>query len=304
MTNPLDIFWIFVASSITIASSLYLWRRDFVPDLLAAAMLYGKVAKTERKTLRLKDISIPKRWFAHFYQFGVVVFASCTLAMIQLYLLEQAPSRYLLGVLNLAVPHRSAPVAATTILLVQILESCQVFRRCYECMFVSVYSDARMHVWHYLMGYFFYLGVQLSILSNAPGFSSTSHAIPSLSLSDVSWNHVVGTLLFLWAFSVQFDSHLRMASLRKDGTGKVVTTNHKIPRGGWFEVVSCPHYFSEIMVYNALTLILWRPNLTWWLMMAWTWSNQIAVSLLCHGWYKENFPDYPKSRKAVFPFLL
>ncbi|XP_064457239.1 polyprenol reductase-like [Ornithodoros turicata] len=303
--NPLDVFWIIVATTITVVSSLYVWKKESVPELLTAAMLYGKMAKTEKKSLRLKDISIPKRWFAHFYQFGVVIFAFCTFVMLQMFVFKQQPPSIVRHVLDIAVPNRSVvSVSASTILIVQILESLQVFRRCYECMFVSVYSDAQMHIWHYLMGYLFYFGVQLSILSNAPGFASSSATIPSLSLYDLSWNHVVGTVLFLWAYKVQFDSHLRMASLRKDSTGKVITTSHKIPHGGWFELVSCPHYFAEIMVYSALTLILWRANLTWWLMMYWTWSNQIAVSFLSHYWYRENFREYPKHRKAVFPFVL
>ena len=36
----------------------------------------------------------------------------------------------------------------------------------------------------------------------------------------------------------------------------------------------------------------------------WTFFNLVPRALSHHKWYKEKFPDYPKSRKAVFPFIL
>uniref|UniRef100_A0A6G4ZZC1 Polyprenal reductase n=1 Tax=Rhipicephalus microplus TaxID=6941 RepID=A0A6G4ZZC1_RHIMP len=96
---------------------------------------------------------------------------------------------------NFFEPRPTGTVSATSILLVQLLETCQVYRRCYECMFVSVYSNVRMHVWHYLMGYFFYFGVQLTILANAP--ISSGSTLPRFSLTDISAHHVIGTAVFL-----------------------------------------------------------------------------------------------------------
>lgn len=300
--NPLDIFWTLVTTAMLLASCCYFGKKDAAPGLLTAAMLYGKVAETNKKTRLLKGISIPKRWFKHFYQFGVVIFTSFTLFMVQSYVFGLPLPGTFIKLVNFFEPRPTTTVSATSILLVQVLETCQVYRRCYECMFVSIYSNVRMHVWHYLMGYFFYFGVQLTILANAP-ISSGSTA-PRFSLSDISAHHVIGTVIFLWAFCVQFDSHIRMASLRKDNKGNVVTLNHKIPQGGMFAYVSCPHYMAELAIYCALSVVLGQPNTTWWLMMAWNWSNQVAVSFFSHNWYRENFPSYPKCRKAIIPFVL
>lgn len=304
MLNLLDIFWALASVAMIVASYLYFTKGGQAPELLTAAMLYGKVAETNRKTLCLKNISIPKRWFKHFYQFGVVFFTICTVVLVRSYVFGHPPPTWIVELVNFLVPQRNASATATSILLVQVLETCQVFRRCYECMFVCVYSDVRMHVWHYLMGFFFYFGVQLSILSNAPAFSSAGSLLPAFSLTEISWQHVVGTVIFLWGFCIQFDTHLRMASLRKDPEGKVMSLKHDIPRGGMFEYVSCPHYMAEIVVYSALTLVLGSPNPTWWLALAWTWSNQVAMAFLSHNWYREQFRNYPRKRKAVFPYLL
>jgi hypothetical protein len=35
----------------------------------------------------------------------------------------------------------------------------------------------------------------------------------------------------------------------------------------------------------------------------WTFANLVPRALNHHNWYKDKFPDYPKNRKAVFPFL-
>lgn len=300
--NPLDVFWTLVTATMLLASCWYFVKKDAAPGLLTAAMLYGKVAETNKKARLLKDISIPKRWFKHFYQFGVVIFTFITVLMVQSYVFGLPLPSTIIKVVNFVEPRPAITASATSILLVQVLETCQVYRRCYECMFVSVYSNVRMHVWHYLMGYFYYLGVQLTILANAPGTSGS--ATPRFSVSDISAHHIIGTVIFLWAFCVQFDSNLRMASLRKDHKGNVVTLNHKIPQGGMFAYVSCPHYMAELAIYCALSLVLGQPNTTWWLMMAWNWSNQMAFSFLSHSWYRQNFPTYPKHRKAIIPFVL
>jgi 3-oxo-5-alpha-steroid 4-dehydrogenase 1 len=36
----------------------------------------------------------------------------------------------------------------------------------------------------------------------------------------------------------------------------------------------------------------------------WTFANLVPRALSNHRWYKEQFPDYPKNRKAILPFLL
>ena len=42
--------------------------------------------------------------------------------------------------------------------------SVQVLRRLYECLFVSVFSDSRIHLGHYVLGMFFYFSVPLTAL--------------------------------------------------------------------------------------------------------------------------------------------
>ncbi|OQR73528.1 putative polyprenol reductase-like [Tropilaelaps mercedesae] len=138
-------------------------------------------------------------------------------------------------------------------------------------------------------------------------FSSSSGGLQQLSLSfsDLLRLHVVlGTAMWTAAFWLEHDVAKRFANLRKDRTGKVVSTKHTVPSGGMFELVSSPHYFAEIMIYTSLTVVLGCFNLTWFFAVLWTYVNQIAIALLTHQWYQTKFKEYPASRRAVIPFLL
>ena len=42
-----------------------------------------------------------------------------------------------------------------------------------------------------------------------------------------------------------------------------------MPRGGAFELVSCPHYLAEIVIYAGLALVAGRGQLLPWLVVTW-----------------------------------
>ncbi|XP_071504267.1 polyprenal reductase-like [Diadema antillarum] len=176
------------------------------------------------------------------------------------------------------------------------------FRRILECLFVSVYSKSNMHVAHYLAGIFFYSLQGFSIIGEGPQVHSEGvpHTMSEM-MKNLRVNHIVGVLVFLWASWHHHRAHEIFASLRS--TAKDVN-RHMIPRGDWFEYVSCPHYLAEILIYISLGLILGPAQQTWWLVLAFVVSNQTAASLEVHRWYRAKFEDYPKDRKAFIPFIL
>ena len=187
-----------------------------------------------------------------------------------------------------------------------VLMHFQVCRRLYECTRLSIFSSSgRMSMLHYLCGFFFYFGVGLSLLAEAHGFGSSPPVLPPLRAADwLTANHVLGALLFLFFSYVQYRSHVILASLRKDSSGRVVTYRHSIPRGFCFELVSCPHYFAEIMIYLSLNLVFAGQSTTWWMVCSFVVVNQVFVGLFNHNWYLSKFADYPTRRKAVIPLLL
>lgn len=82
------------------------------------------------------------------------------------------------------------------------------------------------------------------------------------------------------------------------------TLTHRVPVGGWFELVSCPHYFAELLIYVSLGLVFGGLSLTWWLVVLYVFFNQALAAQLCHELYTSRFKSYPKHRKAFIPFVL
>ena len=74
------------------------------------------------------------------------------------------------------------------------------------------------------------------------------------------------------------------------------------PRGGAFEYLSCPNLLGEIMEWTGLAVLTWCvPALGFAL---WTAANLVPRALWRHRWYRETFPDYPRSRRAILPWVL
>lgn len=87
-------------------------------------------------------------------------------------------------------------------------------------------------------------------------------------------------------------------------SGRVETLAHKMPVGGCFELVSCPHYFAELLIYVSFSLLLGGRSLTWWLLVLFVLMNQALAAQLCHEFYISKYKSYPKHRKAFIPFVL
>lgn len=84
--------------------------------------------------------------------------------------------------------------------------------------------------------------------------------------------------------------------LKREGKGYVV------PRGGIFELVSCPNYFGELVEWLGWAVMTWSwAGLGFFI---YTFANLGPRARANHQWYLDKFgEDYPKNRKAVIPFL-
>ena len=75
-----------------------------------------------------------------------------------------------------------------------------------------------------------------------------------------------------------------------------------IAKVGFFRFVSCPNYLGEIVEWTGWAIISWSlPGLAF---AVWTAANLLPRALTHHRWYRQNFPDYPRDRKAILPLLL
>eukprot|EP00756_Hemistasia_phaeocysticola_P005593 Hpha_TRINITY_DN13411_c0_g1::TRINITY_DN13411_c0_g1_i1::g.130782::m.130782/K12343/SRD5A1; 3-oxo-5-alpha-steroid 4-dehydrogenase 1 len=108
---------------------------------------------------------------------------------------------------------------------------------------------------------------------------------------------LVGMAVFLLGAWINVTSDTILFNLRKPGE-----KGYKIPRGGWFEWVSGANFFGEIVEWWGFALASWSLS---GLTFAFTTTCAIGPrALQHHKWYLDKFEDYPKSRKALIPFIL
>ena len=116
----------------------------------------------------------------------------------------------------------------------------------------------------------------------------------------LSWIHdprfILGSLLFICGFVIHSWADRRLRLLRQPGE-----TGYKVPRGGLFELISCPNYFGEILQWFGFALAAWSwAGLSF---AVFTLANIGPRAISNHRWYLRTFARYPKKRKAIIPFV-
>ncbi|KAK7312287.1 hypothetical protein VNO77_36047 [Canavalia gladiata] len=282
-----------------------------------------------------QKFTIPQRFFSHFYAVASV-WTTFLLVATWIYAYRMVPlvaepfpysaiTSYLTGgsaIRTGSSELRQRYVAWQAVFLLLLMDI-HVLRRLFETVHVFNYSpSARMHIIGYLTGLFYYIAAPLSLcgdcavevfdfLSNlATEFiikGKNQMPMPEVEfwqvinpLINLGWKHWIGAAIFLWGWIHQYQCHKILGSLR-DSTR---ADEYVIPHGDWFEIVSSPHYLSEIVIYASFVVATGGTNLTIWLLFAFVVSNLSFAAVETHSWYRRKFEDYPNSRFAVIPFIL
>ncbi|SAM04132.1 hypothetical protein [Absidia glauca] len=124
--------------------------------------------------------------------------------------------------------------------LVAFFSLLHFLKRIYEVLCVHRYSGQAI------------LKDNIVIACSYAGFSITqlyfTSKVPSSATS--SYEMGLGMALFFLGEGLNHYHHLILANLRKDGAKA-----YKIPQGGLFDYVWCPHYLGEIISFVAMTLL-------------------------------------------------
>jgi protein-S-isoprenylcysteine O-methyltransferase Ste14 len=107
----------------------------------------------------------------------------------------------------------------------------------------------------------------------------------------------IGTALFGAGWLVNLRSDAILRGLRKPGE-----TGYRIPQGGLYRFVSCPNYLGEIVEWIGWAIATW--TYAGFVFAFFTFANLFPRALSHHRWYRERFPDYPRERKAIIPFVI
>ncbi|XP_027353881.1 polyprenol reductase 2 [Abrus precatorius] len=282
-----------------------------------------------------QKFTIPQRFFLHFYAVASIwttlllvatwVYAYSMVPMVAEPFSYSTITSFLTGGSSIRTGSsklRLSYVAWQAVFLLLLMEA-QVLRRLYETIHVFNYSpSARMHVLGYLTGLFFYIAAPLSLCGDCAVevFEFLSNLvtefivrgknqmpIPELEfwqvinpLIKLGWKHWIGAAVFLWGWIHQYQCHKILGSLRVSRQAE----EYVIPHGDWFEIVSSPHYLSEIVIYASFVVATGGSNLTIWLLFVFVVANLTFAAAETHIWYRQKFEDYPSDRFAVIPFII
>lgn len=106
----------------------------------------------------------------------------------------------------------------------------------------------------------------------------------------------IGLLLFAGGLTLNARSDRTLRRLRADGGG------YRVPYGGGFRYVSSPNYLGEIVEWTGWAVATW--SLAGASFALYTIANLAPRAVANHRWYRETFPDYPRGRRALLPFVL
>ncbi|KAL9388312.1 hypothetical protein Peur_016917 [Populus x canadensis] len=105
-----------------------------------------------------------------------------------------------------------------------------------------------------------------------------------------------GLLLFLIGISGNFYHHCLLSKLRSKDDKE-----YKVPKGGLFDLVICPHYLFEILGILGISLTA---------QTLYAFSFFVGTTLYLSGrsystrrWYLSQFKDFPKDAKALIPLV-
>jgi 3-oxo-5-alpha-steroid 4-dehydrogenase 1 len=108
---------------------------------------------------------------------------------------------------------------------------------------------------------------------------------------------IIGLILFLIGFVLNRVSDAQLVCLRDN----YKDNKYQIPRGCLFIAVSVPNYVGEAIEWFGWAVMTWSlSGLVWFLFSI---STFIPRARHIHIWYKKEFENYPKYRKALIPFL-
>ncbi|KAK4284001.1 hypothetical protein QN277_000894 [Acacia crassicarpa] len=106
-----------------------------------------------------------------------------------------------------------------------------------------------------------------------------------------------GILLFFIGIFGNLYHHYLLSKLRGSGEKE-----YKIPKGGLFGLVICPHYLFEIIGFYGISFI--SQTLYAFSFTLGTTFYLVGRSCATRRWYQSKFEDFPQHVKALVPFVL
>nr|XP_043633789.1 very-long-chain enoyl-CoA reductase-like [Erigeron canadensis] len=198
-------------------------------------------------------------------------------------LLFYTPS-YVVAIASLAIfPHQNL-----RFLMVLYAITIHFFKRIVEVMFVHKFSGSMMLDAATTIGLSYAVSISTVIYAQ---YLSMEFPEPCMDLK------YIGLAMFLVGIVGNFYHHYILSNLRKNGDKA-----YKIPKGGLFDLVICPHYLFEIVGFIGVLCIAQTMS-----MFCYTLGTIFLLMGRSHAtrkWYVSKFGEkFPKDVKAIIPHL-
>ena len=106
----------------------------------------------------------------------------------------------------------------------------------------------------------------------------------------------IGLGVFILGFTIEIIADHQKSAFRSNPSNK-----DAFIRGGLWGRSRHPNYFGEIIQWIGFSVMVW--SLPAFVFVFWTICNLVPRAVSHHKWYHSKFSDYPKSRKAIIPFI-
>ncbi|XP_013720964.2 very-long-chain enoyl-CoA reductase [Brassica napus] len=162
------------------------------------------------------------------------------------------------------------------------------FKRIFEVLFIHKYSGE--------------MAIDSALTITTSYFSSTTLMLYSqnftLGLPEPGFDlKPLGIVMFVVGIVGNLYHHVLLAKLRsEDGTKQ-----YKIPKGGLFDTIICPHYLFEILVFWSFFMV--SQTIYSFSFAMGTTFYLVGRSYATRSWYLSKFDDFPKHIKALIPFV-
>ncbi|XP_072956270.1 uncharacterized protein [Typha angustifolia] len=252
------------------------------PSLLVMAMSAVSVtslAYSGLSEIAGKHLNYSKFWDAGPSKGGGNIRLSSRSGMLLLY----TPA-LLAAVASFAVP---GVVVGTRSRLVSAALAIHFLKRDFEVLFIHQYSG-QMILDSALL-------ISLSYFANTATMIYDQYLTQGMSEPAIDMKYV-GVILFLVGIAGNFYHHFLLSKLRKQGE-----KGYKIPKGGLFELVVCPHYLFEIIGIVGISLISQTVQ-----GLCFTFGTILYLvgrSYATRKWYLSKFENFPQEVKALIPYI-
>ena len=113
---------------------------------------------------------------------------------------------------------------------------------------------------------------------------------------------LIGLAIYLTGYGITVHSESVIRNLRPANGIVAPNERYKIPVGGMFNYVTNAAYLGELTAWTGFIILTWSPTLVPALFISL--GNLVPRAFEQHKWYHKKFPNYPKERTALIPFLL